>query len=141
MTQGKKCTNDRLTHFAGVARATCAANLLLCSGAASAGVDITGTVNELQVAPNGTLWFGLTAVGFANNGGAGMNVNTFCANSWMSLALYVPAGDPNYAYYYGLLVTSLSKGFPVWMGNISTFNGSTPCDVTKTGYGIVLMHP
>jgi len=125
----------------GAARAALAAAVIGCSTGAHAGVDMAGTVNEIQIAPSGALWFGVTATSFSNAGTSTPSATTFCRNSWMSLGLYVPAGDPNYAYYYGLLLASMTKALPIYLGNISTFDGTASCDVTKTGYGVVLTKP
>ena len=124
-----------------LAKAAALAAIIGCSAGAHAGVDLNGVVTQLQVAPNGSLWFGLGSVGFGNVGSSTPTLASFCAPSWMGLSLTVPPGDPNFAYYYGLLGMSLSKAYPIYLGNISTFNGSTSCDITKTGYGIVLSHP
>lgn len=99
---------------------------------AFAGVDIFGTVSGMQMAPDGTLWFSISSPANSQQPG------TFCANHWDGLNMYIPAGDPNFFYYYGLLMLSLSKSRQIYLGNISIYNGSTPCDITKTGYGIVV---
>ena len=120
-------------------KAAIAAAIFGCSIGAHAGVDVAGVVDEIQIAPNGTLWFGLTGATFGNAGTATPTLATYCSTVWMDLSLYVPANDPNYAYYYGLLGMSLSKSLRIQLGNISTFSGGTSCDITKTGYGIVLL--
>ena len=123
----------------GLVRVAAAVAALAFGAGAHAGVDVTGTVNELQVAGDGTLYFNITGTTFANAGTASVTINSFCLVHWAGMSLYVPAGDPNYVYYYGLLATSLTKSIPVLLGNISTYNGTQSCDVTKTGYGVVLL--
>jgi len=44
---------------------------------------------------------------------------------------------PNCPYYFAMLVAAASKRKTIYVGNISVFDGATPCDITKTGYGIV----
>jgi len=53
--------------------------------------------------------------------------------------MYIPGSDPQFAYYYGLLLGSLTKSKAVGVFNISIYNGTTSCDVSKTGYGIMLL--
>lgn len=104
----------------------CAASFFLLAGSCFAGIDISGTLTGVQQAPDGNLYFGINA-----------NVSgTYCAEHWVGLNMFVPATDPNYSYYYGLLMLALSKAKVVYIGNIGIYNGTIPCDVTKTGYGI-----
>jgi putative methionine-R-sulfoxide reductase with GAF domain len=53
--------------------------------------------------------------------------------------MYVPANHPQYTYYYGILMTALTKGKVVDIPNISVFDGTTACDVTKTECGITIL--
>jgi hypothetical protein len=96
---------------------------------ASAGVDIGGYVQRMQVESNGTLWFLIDSP----------EAPKYCKPGWWEFNMYIPASHPQYAFYYGLLLTSLTKTKPIQLANISTFNGTEPCDISKTGYGIVLM--
>jgi len=52
--------------------------------------------------------------------------------------LYIPETDKSYPYYYSLVTTALVKEKSVFIANISVFDGSKACDITKTGYGLVL---
>ncbi len=103
--------------------------LLVIANSSFAGVDLTGTVTGVQQAPDGTLYFAISSTA----------ANTYCMNHWAGLNMLIPAGDPNYAYYYGLLVLAMSKAKTVYLGNMSVYNGTTPCDVTKTGYGVMVL--
>jgi hypothetical protein len=106
---------------------------VLAGTPAFAGVDSYGTVNKIQVASDGTLLFSIVPV-------AGTPDPTlYCKPGWGGLNMYVPASNAQYAYYYGLLLNSFNKGFAVLVANISVFNGSTACDVTQTGYGVLLL--
>jgi hypothetical protein len=107
--------------FSALAAAACAP--------AWAGYDIYGVVTSLQVRPDGSLWFAITP-----NSGF-QPVTNFCAGGGM----YVPGSDPQYAYYYGLLLSSLTKSKSIGLLNISTYNGTTACDISKTGYGVMLL--
>lgn len=90
--------------------------------------DALGQVARVQVAADGKLWF---AMEFAP-------ATTYCKQGWFNMNLYVPADHPQYPYYYALLVTAVSKGKNVMAANLDWFDGSGPCDVTKTGFGLVL---
>jgi len=104
----------------------------MCSRPAIAGADLGGTVNAIQVAADGTLWFSISP-------SAGTpNPATYCKPGWAGLNMFIPPSNSQYAYYYGMLMTSLSKGTVAYVANVSVFNGSVPCDITQTGYGLVL---
>jgi len=92
-------------------------------------VDIAGTVPRIWVASDGNLWFIVDTP----------PANTYCLPGWFGFNMFIPKGDPNFVYYYGLLVGAVAKAKPVYIANISTFNGTTACDISKTGFGIVLM--
>ena len=100
--------------------------LACCAASAFAGVDVSGHITEVQVTPDG-LYFATDIP----------NSTTYCAVRWNNLNMLVPQSDPNYVFYYGLIMTAYSKGKLIYLGNISVFNGTTACDITKTGYGIV----
>jgi hypothetical protein len=105
--------------------------LFLCLGAgtAHAGADIAGPVQRVQLAPDGNLWFTMETT----------PVSTYCKPGWFGLTMYVPKSHPDYAYYFSILTVAVAKGKSVYVANISVFDGSTGCDITKTGYGIVLL--
>jgi hypothetical protein len=107
---------------AALAGALCATNVTF------AGTDVTGVVAQMWVDSSGNLWFRL------NNTSA----DAYCAKNWGNNNLYVPATNANYAFFYGIVLASLTKGLTVDVPNISVFNGSTSCDITQTGYGIML---
>jgi hypothetical protein len=112
----------------------CAIALLtsvLTFGTAQA-TDIAGVVNGIWMKPSGeALWFSI------NNTTAA----AFCQAGWDGMQFFVPTSDPNFPYYYGLLVASLTKATPIYMANMSVYSHSTACDVTQTGYGIALYTP
>jgi hypothetical protein len=93
-----------------------------------AGVDVTGVVSQIWIDGGGNLWFRL------NNTSA----DAYCAFNWSNNNLYVSVSDQNFPFYYGILLASLTKSEPVDVPNISIYNGSTSCDITKTNYGIML---
>lgn len=104
---------------------------LTCVGSpANAGVDVAGTISAAQVAGDGTLWFLISDSRTA----------TYCAPGWFGFNLKVPRTHADYPYYYGVVMMALTKQKPVYLANISVYNGSTACDITATGYGIVLMN-
>jgi hypothetical protein len=96
---------------------------------AHAGVDISGPVQRVQIAADGKLWFAMDTT----------IASTYCKPGWHSLTMYVPKEHPEYPYYFAMLVAAASKGKNVFVANISVFDGSVPCDITKTGYGLVFM--
>lgn len=98
-----------------------------------AGVDLQGVVNGLQIGQDGAIWFSITPT-------AGTpSPATYCRPGWAGLNMVIPASNPQYAYYYGLLMTSFTKNASIYIANISVFNGSTACDITQTGYGLLLV--
>lgn len=98
---------------------------------AQAGIDLVGVVTQIQIKPgSGQLWFKI------NN----PYISTYCQSGWAGLHMYVPTSDPDYPYYYGLLVASLTKNIPVYIGNISTYSNSPVCDITQTSYGLMLLN-
>jgi len=106
-----------------------ASTLLLSTAPARAGVDVSGLVPLIWVSGNGDLWFTVNSP----------TVPTYCLPGWYGVTMTVPRSDPNYAYYYGLIATAVAKGKSVYIANISIYNGTTPCDITRTGYGVVLL--
>lgn len=103
--------------------------LLLSAVSAKAGVDLSGPVQLIQVAPDGKLWFQMNTTPAA----------TYCQTGWNGFTMYIPKDDPNYQYYFALLVAAVTKSKSVYVANISMYNGTTPCDITKTGYGLILV--
>ncbi len=102
---------------------------LLCLPLTShAGVDLGGKVMRIQLDNSANLWFKMDNPAF----------DTYCKKGWFDFNLYVPKNSPDFPYIYSTLMTALESGKPLYLANISTFNGSTPCDLTKTGYGIVI---
>lgn len=94
-----------------------------------AGFDVSGPVQRFHVHPNGTLWFVMeTTV-----------ASTYCKPGWGNFSMYVPADHPQYGYYFAMLLAATVKGKNVYVANVSAFDGTQPCDITKTGYGLVLL--
>jgi hypothetical protein len=106
-----------------------ASALLLWGAYANAGIDVSGTVPMVWLSGNGDLWFTVNSP----------TTTTYCLPQWSGLTMYIPRSDPNFIYYYGLLATAVAKAKPVYVANISIYNGSTPCNISNTGYGIMLM--
>jgi hypothetical protein len=96
--------------------------------------DIRGIVSSMQIKPGSDqLWFSIAPL-------YGANVSLYCQAGWAGLTMYVPTTDPDYPYYYGLLLTSLTKNISIYLANISFYSNSPACDVTKTGYGVLLLN-
>ena len=94
--------------------------------------DVAGVVNGIWMKPSGeALWFAIN-----NN-----NAAAFCQKGWDGMQFFVPTSDPNFPYYYGLLLASLSKSTPIYLANISVYTNSPACDITQTGYGVALYTP
>ncbi|MDH5325961.1 MAG: hypothetical protein OEZ68_00670 [Gammaproteobacteria bacterium] len=98
---------------------------------AFAGVDVESTVERVQIKGDGNLWIKMTDARF----------DQYCRPGWFGFNLYIPVSDKSYPYYYGLVTTALSKGQRLYIANISVFDGTQPCDLTQTGYGVVLKKP
>lgn len=99
---------------------------------AHAGDDLWGKVTGVQIAADGKLWFSMTEA-------SGTTApSTYCKPGWAGLNLYVPKDHAEYPYYYAMLMTAVSKGNTVLVANASIYDGSGPCDITKTGFGMVM---
>ena len=99
---------------------------------ARAGVDLMGQISAMHIAADGKLWFSMAAA-------AGYPApSSYCKPGWAGLNLYVPKDHAEYPYYYGMLMTAVSKGKQVYVANISTYDGTGPCDISKTGYGMMM---
>ncbi|QBC45221.1 hypothetical protein [Iodobacter fluviatilis] len=94
-----------------------------------AGIDISGPVQRVQVDAGGNIWFAMDTTA----------ASTYCKPGWFDLTMYIPKSSPEYPYYFAMLLTAASKGNSVFIANISIFVGTEPCDITKTGYGIVFL--
>lgn len=103
--------------------------LSLVASQARAGVDIAGPVEQVHLAADGKLWFVMQTT----------PASTYCKPGWASLNMYVPKEHAEYPYYYAMLMTAVSKGKSVYVANISVYNGTEPCDITKTGFGLMLL--
>ena len=103
--------------------------LFFAALAAQAGVDIAGPVQRVHIAPDGKLWFAMDTT----------SASTYCAQVLFSLTMYGPKDHPKYPYYFAMLVAAASKGKNVMVANISMYNGTVPCDITKAGYGLVFL--
>lgn len=96
----------------------------------SAGVDVTGYITSVQL-KDGALNFS-----FSNRA-----ADAHCKVGWAGLQFYVPTDHKDYPYYYGLISSANSKKQKVRLANISVLSGTTACDITKTGYGILVYTP
>lgn len=101
--------------------------LLAIAPASHAGVDLYGPVQRVTLGGDGNLWFAMDTTA----------VKQYCAAGWHDLTIYVPKDHPQFPYYFAMLMTAAAKGHNVKVANISVFNGTTGCDITKTGYGLV----
>jgi hypothetical protein len=83
----------------------------------------------MQVSADGTIWFSIDSPVIEN----------YCKPYWYDLNMYINKDNPNYSFYYGLLMFAAAKARPVVVANISVFDGSTACDIGRTGYGLVVV--
>jgi hypothetical protein len=102
---------------------------LLISFTAHAGVDVVGPVTRVHLAPDGTLWFLLAAA----------PASTHCKGGWAELNMFVPKDHPSFAYYFAMITAANLKSKNLYVANIDMFGGTRPCDVTASGYGVMLM--
>lgn len=103
--------------------------LLLSSHICFGGTDISSTIDRIQLKNDDKLWIKMKSDSF----------NQYCKPGWLGFNLFIPKSDKNFPYYYGLLTNALSKNQVLFIANISHFDGSTACDLTQTGYGIVIL--
>lgn len=101
---------------------------LLFSATSMAGTDLVSTIERVQLKGDGKLWLKMTNSTF----------DTYCKPGWYGFNLYILESDPSYPYYYGLVTSALAKNQSIRVSNISYFDGTTACDIVKTGYGIVV---
>jgi hypothetical protein len=101
---------------------------LLFSSSCLAGADLVSTIERVQLKGDGKLWLKMTNPAF----------DTYCKPGWHDFNLYILESDPSYPYYYGLVTSALAKNQNVRISNVSYFDGTTACDIVKTGYGIVV---
>ena len=104
---------------------------MLLSSTVFAGVDLSSKIERIKLNGDGKLWIKMSNSSF----------DTYCKPGWMGFNMYVPESDKSYPYYYGLITSALAKQQTLYIANISTFNGTGSCDLTKTGYGIVVYKP
>ena len=98
------------------------------SPSALAGVDIHAKVERVWMKGDDRLWFKVNS----------STINNYCKPSWYSFNLYIKTTDKDFPYYYGLITSALAKGQTITLANISTFDGTTSCDIGQTGYGIAV---
>jgi hypothetical protein len=100
------------------------------SFSASAGTDVVGYITSVHL-KDGVLNFS-----FSNRA-----ADAYCKVGWAGLSFFVPTNHKDYPYYYGLITSASAKKQKVRLANISVFNGSGACDITKTNYGIQVFAP
>jgi len=93
-----------------------------------AGYDVTGYITSVQLNKEGALRFALS----------NRAADTYCKVGWGGLSFHVPYDHKDFPYYYGLISSANINKQKVRLANISVFDGSSSCDVTQTGYGIVV---
>ncbi len=93
------------------------------------GVDLTSKISRVKLNGDGNLWIKMESDSF----------DEYCKPGWFGFNLYIPESDKYFPYYYGLLTSALASGQNVYIANISKYDGSTACDLTKTGYGVVVL--
>ena len=93
----------------------------------SAGYDVVGYITSVHL-KDGVLNFALS----------NRSADTYCKVGWAGLSFYVPTDHESYPYYYGLIVAANTHKQKVRLANISVFDGTAACDITKTGYGIIV---
>lgn len=103
--------------------------LLMFSQVSQAGVDLASTVGRIKFNGDGRLWLKMTNPRF----------DEYCKPGWYGFNLYIPESDPAFPYYYGLITSALANNQKLYIANISKFDGSVVCDLTKTGYGVVVL--
>jgi len=104
--------------------------IMLLSFNVNAGYDVVGYITSIHL-KDGALKFSLS----------NRAADTYCKVGWAGLSFYIPTGHEDYPYYYGLITSANANKQKVRLANISTFDGTTACDITKTGYGILVYMP
>ncbi|GAB1624082.1 hypothetical protein AAOGI_41320 [Agarivorans albus] len=103
--------------------------LIMPSFYCNAGVDIYSKVLRVKLNNEDKLWIKMEDPRF----------DQYCKPGWFGFNLYIPKSNPDFPYYYSLINTAIAKNQKLYIANIDVFSGTTGCDLTKTGYGIVLL--
>lgn len=107
----------------------------MCAAAGSASAtDFDGVVRSMQAnyQNDGNLYFDITPTYTNPN-------PSYCAYKWSGGgSFYISKDHPEFWQIYGMLVTSLTKGKHVYIAGV-TGNGSAPCNLGATGYGVILL--
>lgn len=101
---------------------------VLASQSAHSGVDLAGTIARMQIKDD-RLWLKINE----------SKLDTYCKPGWHGFNLYIDSREEMFPYYYGLLLNAFNQKQRVFFANIDYFDGSGPCDFTKTGYGMVVL--
>ena len=112
------------------------AALLLTPGIASAGADLEGKVTNISIrGGNNALRFNVDVEIIHRSGGK--TLQDYCLHKWGG-RFVVPMDHPSFPYWYGMLTSKDAAEYGIKVANISYFDGTTSCDISKTGYGLVL---
>ena len=106
-------------------------------GISKAGVDLVGNIGTVWLAGD-NFYFSIKEERFGNTSDTTITIGKYCKSNWGNFRLYVPVSDSKFPYYYGLITSANANGNLVKLANISKFNGTTQCDISQTGYGIVV---
>ena len=101
--------------------------LTAISAITQAGGDLKAKISYLHLKGDGKLWIKTDNDQF----------NQYCKRGWHHFNLYLETDTKDFPYYYGLLAAAYSKGQTIRISNIIMYDGSAPCDIVKTGYGVV----
>lgn len=93
-----------------------------------AGVDFTGKIESVWLEDDDKFWFKIDHQG----------VDEYCSSTWFGFNLYVLKSDPDFAYYYALITSALVQNQSVRVSNVDSLDPDEPCDISATGYGLVV---
>lgn len=93
------------------------------------GYDVCGKVNYINLRTEGLYWSVIRN-----------DTEKFCSglSSYQNMMMVVPVSHPQFAYYYGLVSMAYAQSQILCSLNVHLLGEQVVCDVTKTGYGIML---
>ena len=101
---------------------------LMLSSHALAGVDLSSTIERIKLNGDGKLWLKMTSASFEQ----------YRKPGWYGFNLFIPESDKISYITMDLLPQHILNSQSLYIANISKFDGAQTCDITQTGYGIVV---
>ena len=112
------------------------AALLLFTGIAHAAADLKGEVTNISIRGGNNNLHPNADVDIIRKSG-GKTLQDHRLNRWGG-RFVVPVDHPSFSYWYGMRPLRDAAEHGVKVANISYFDGTTSCEISKTGYRPIL---